>query len=124
MKNNLLNIKKLFLNDEPLSEADAKSLLDAAKNGNTNLEAGAIECLTDVVEYHFKHYMHYWSGDVATGSEWYSDYKSMSLEDWFGKEASECVGKHWMRDFVQDTGEPCLIEVVFIDGEWVDANNQ
>lgn len=38
------------------------------------------------------------SGDVATLSEWRSDYQSMDIESWHGKPAEECDPESWIED--------------------------
>ena len=63
-----------------------------------------------------KMYMHEVSGDVASMSDWESEFNSMDVESWFGKEESDCENLHWLND------APWLIEVEQDEeGEWVEA---
>ena len=61
-----------------------------------------------------KHYMHGWSGDVATEQEWRNDFESTDIENWFGLPAEECKDLHWLDDVD-------LHEVQQVDGEWVEV---
>lgn len=60
-------------------------------------------------------YMHEVSGDVASLSDWESEFNSMDVESWFGLPAEECEALDWLEDVK-------LIKVVRDDeGEWVEA---
>lgn len=59
------------------------------------------------------YYMHKISGDVASDQDWHDDFKKMDVESWFGLDAKDCEGLHFIDDCEY------LIEVEkSASGEW------
>lgn len=74
----------------------------------------------------FVFYIHTVSGDVATLSDWYSDYQSMDKESWHGKPIEECNPDNWVTDgkleqIVLESDDECFLTDRLFPGWWGDT---
>lgn len=73
-------------------------------------------------------YIHTISGDIATLSDWRSDYESMDVESWHGKPAEECNPEQWIEDGKLETIElnsddECFLTNRVFPGWWGDVSD-
>lgn len=66
------------------------------------------------------------SGDIATLSDWRSDYESMDVESWHGKPAEKCNSDKWIEDgkleaIEVNTDDSCFLTNLIFPGWWGDA---
>jgi len=59
-------------------------------------------------------FIHTISGDIATLTDWQSDYDSMDTESWHGKPAEECDPECWIKDgklepFLLASADECFL---------------